>query len=183
MSALSGRNGNLYLGDVGFPDDVTPAALISAFPGINYVRTKNLQSKHIDDALLRCYAEKGFWEIFPKAIKGVEYERVSEKGILGFCFGYSERARGSTRVLKLRKPAVTQEFVSNLVKAHQSCEHNDPIRLEIADISHQNQDDFDYSKQPIDADVSFTAILPGDNPLKVSYYATCNTWFIQRGFE
>lgn len=110
--------GYLDLWFVGFPDDVTPATLINAFPGLSDVRTKSarLQSKHIDDALLRCYAEKGIWKSFPRATKGVEYDRISEEGILDFCFGFGEQASGTVRDLKLRKPKVTKDFVANLVK-------------------------------------------------------------------
>lgn len=110
--------GYLDLWFVGFPDDVTPAMLISAFPGLSDVRTKSarLQIKHINDALLRCYAEKGLWKSFPRATKGVEYDRISEKGIIDFCVGHSEQASGVVRDLKLRKPKVTKEFVANLVK-------------------------------------------------------------------
>ncbi|KAH7712823.1 hypothetical protein AAVH_19856, partial [Aphelenchoides avenae] len=115
--------GFLDLWIVGFPDDVPPARLIGAFLGLSDVRTKSarLQWKHIDDALLRCYAEKRFWKSFPRATKGVD-----------------EHPNSSVRDLKLRKPRVTKEFVANLVKAHQSCDHNDPIRLELAEISKQS---------------------------------------------
>ena len=66
-------------------------------------------------------------------------------------------------------------------QAHQSCGHNDPIRLEVADIPKQNQSDFDG--QTADADGSFTSVVPGDKALKVSFNAAEDTWLVQRGFE
>ncbi|KAH7703921.1 hypothetical protein AAVH_28895 [Aphelenchoides avenae] len=178
-------SGFLDLRYVGFPDHVTPATLIGAFPGLGDVRTKSarLQCKHIDDALLRCYAEKGLWNSFPRATKRAEHDRISEKGILDFCFGYNEKAKGSVRDLKLRKATVTKQFVANLLKSHRACDHNDPIRLEVADIPKQNQGVFNGCKQTTDDDGSFTAVVPGDTAIIVSYSAAEGTWLIQRGIE
>ncbi|KAH7704160.1 hypothetical protein AAVH_28648, partial [Aphelenchoides avenae] len=169
---------------VGFPDYVSPATLIGAFPGLSDIRTTSarLQWKHIDDALLRCYAEKGFWKSFPRATKQAEYDRISEKGILDFCFGYSKQATGSARDLKLRKPGVTRQFVANVLKAHQACGHNDPIRLEVAENPKQNRIGFKNSERTTDADGSFTAVVSGDKPLKVSFNAVEDAWLVLREF-
>ncbi|KAH7703162.1 hypothetical protein AAVH_29668, partial [Aphelenchoides avenae] len=155
-----------------FSDDVTPAMLVGAFPGLSDVR---MEVEHADDALLRCFAEK--------ATDGDECRRISEKGILDFCFGHSEQASGGVRDLKLRKPKVTKKFVTNLVMAHQSCGHNDPIRLEVADVPKQYLLLFHGFKWTTEDEGSFAAVLPGGNPLKVSYNAAEDTWLIQRGFE
>ena len=59
-----------------------------------------------------------------------------------------------------------------------SCNHDNPIRLEVADIPKQNQSDFEEFKHNTDTDGSFAAIVHGNKALRVSY-----TWVVQRGFE
>ncbi|KAH7721023.1 hypothetical protein AAVH_11490 [Aphelenchoides avenae] len=174
-------SGILDLRSAVLPEDVTPATLVGAFPGLSGVRLDSEQ--HIDDALLRCFAEKGLSNSFPRATKRVKYDHISEKGIFDFCFGHSEQASGSVRDLKLRRPKVTKKFVTNLVMAHQSCGHNDPIRLEIADIPKQYLLLFYGFKWTTEDDGFFTAVLPGGSLLKVSYNADEDTWLIHRGFE
>lgn len=78
----------VHLEDVQLAESVTPLEFINAFPSFSVFVCRGskpfVQPQFANDALLKCFAEKGVWEHWVRYCSDGAF---TEEGILDFCLG------------------------------------------------------------------------------------------------